>query len=345
MLWDEQVTVSSGVGYKNNVLLSPYNQRGSAFNIDGIDLMVMRVPVDGWQIVGSLIGDDTRYWQNVGTDREDTFIGSVQIQRMFSPGWQAGLEVRGLYEDEVLDISLDQGSPTTVLVEGFALTVQPSLRKELGESFWLKVEMPVSRWLLAAPMDDYWEFGPVATAGYNFGRQSDVTLSYGATFQPHDTWVALDQFGRIPPENPQLLNIFQQRTELAWHQYWDAHRRWRSSTRAVLVWKEDNGSGYFNYFQYQLIEDLRWQTKDWKIQGSVQLANEDYPVQKIGTKTHSSTTLSRAIWEVSLEAEHRLYRGVKGFARLQYDRCLSNEAESAGNYNATTISGGLRYEF
>ena len=343
MLWDEQVTVSSGLGYKNNVLLSQYNLQGSAFNINGIDWMVMRVPLDGWQIVGSLIGDDTRYWQNVGTDREDSFVGSLQLQRTFSRGWQAGLELRGLYEDQVLDISLDQGSPTTALVEGFALTVQPSLRKDLGESLWLKVEMPVSRWLLAAPMDDYWDFGPVATAGYNFSRQSDVTLSYGAAFQPHDTWVALDQYGYAPKEDPQLLDIFQQRTELAWHQFWDAHRRWRSSTRAILAWKKDNSSGYFNYFQYQLIGDLRWQTKDWQIQGSVQLANEDYPIQKIGPYT--STTLSRALWEVSLEAEHRLYLGLKGFAKLQYDRCLSNEAESAGNYNATTISGGLRYEF
>jgi hypothetical protein len=349
MLWSEQTTFSSGVGYNNNVLLSAFNPRGSAFFINGLDLMVIRVPLDGWQIVGAITGDDTRFWRNVGTDREDSFIGSLRVERELPDGWQAGLEARGLYEDQVLDTSTDSGVPATELVEGYGITGIPSLRKDLVAGLWLKVEVPVTRWYFQAPLDDYWEFGPVVTAGCDFGKRADVTASYGATWQPHDQWVTLNSFG-LPPRDPygnplppQRLVILQHQVELAWHQYWDSHRRWRSSTRLIFAYKEDNGSGWFNYYQYQVVEDLRWQTADWKIEGSAQLAYEDYPVQ-ISEEGYSQT-LYRNLLDLSLEVEHRLFKGLKGFAKIEYQRAISNEGLNAGDYNGTTVSGGVRWEF
>jgi len=340
MLWDEQISLSSGLGYNNNVRLNAFNPQGSAFFINGLDLMVMRMPLDGWQIVGAITGDDIRYCRSVGTSREDSFIASLRVERELPDGWQAGLEARGLYEDQVLDISTSSGTPVTALVEGYGITGQPSLRKDLIAGLWLKLEVPVTRWYFEAPLDDYWEFGPVVTVGCDFGKRADVTLSYGASYQLHDEWMALDAYGR---PLPQLLEIFQQRAELAWHQYWDSRQRWRSSTRLIFAYREDNGGGYFNYYQYQAVEDLRWQTADWEITGSAQLAYEDYPIQTI--EPHNSQTLYRNLLDLSLEGEHRLFKGLKCYAKLEYQRAISNEALNAGDYNGTTVSGGIRWEF
>jgi hypothetical protein len=349
MLWDEQISVSSGVGYNNNVLLSAFNPHGSAFFVNGVDLMVMRVPLDGWQVVGAIVGDDTRFWHNVGASREDSFLGSLRVERELPDGWQAGLEARGLYEDQVLDTSTDSGVPATELVEGYGITGIPSVRKDVVAGLWLKVEFPVTRWNFQAPLDDYWEFGPVVTAGYDIGKRADVALSYEAAYQEHDQWTTLDSFGLAPrdaygqPLPPQRLAILQRRAELAWHQYWDSHRRWRSSTRLIFTYREDNGSGWFNYYQYQVVEDLLWQTADWKIEGGAQLAYEDYPVQ-ISEEGYPQT-LYRNLLDLSLEAERRLFKGLKGFGKIEYQRAFSNEASSAGDYNGTTVSGGIRWEF
>ncbi len=340
MLWDEQVSLSSGLGYNDNVLLSAFNKQGSGFFINGLDLMVLRVPLDDWQIVGSIVGDDTRYWHNVGASREDSFVGSLRVQRELATGWQAGLELRGLYEDQVLDITTSLGTPATALVEGFGITATPSLRKDLVAGLWLKLEVPVTRWLFAAPLDDSWEFAPVLTAGYDFGKRADVTLSYTVSYQPHDQWVALNDGGETLP---QTLVTLQHQVELAWHQYWDAHRRWRSSTRVIFAYKEDNGGGWFNYYQYQAVEDLRWQTTDWKISGGAQLAYEYYPVQNIGIL--GPQRLYRTLANLSFEVERRLFKGLKSYAKVEYQRAISNEASDAGDYRGTTVSGGLRYEF
>ena len=340
MLWDKQIILSSGVGYKDNVLLSPFHPRGSQFSINGLDLMVLRVPLDGWQVVGSILGDDIRYWQNVGTNSEDSFLASLRVQREMPRGWQAGMEVRGMYVKQVLDISTSAGVPATALVDGYGYSLRPSLRKDFNSGFWLQLETPVTHWFYQAPFDEYWEYGPVMTAAQDFGKASEVRLNYGASYQPHAKWVALDQYGR---PLPQLLDIFQQRVELAWRQYWDSHHSWRSSTRLVFAYKQDNGGGFFNYYQYQAVQDLRWQTANWQVKGSAQLASEIYPVQGAGIL--NGEILGRHLLGLSFEVERRLFKGLKGFGKMEYQQVRSNEADNAGDYLARTVTCGLRWEF
>ncbi len=340
MLWDEQIALYSGVGYKDNVLLSPFNPRGSAFVIDGVDLAVMRLPLDGWEVVGAVVGDDIRYWRNVGTNSEDSLISSLRVRREWADGWRVGLEGRGLDEKQVLDISTRAAVPATALVEGYGITATPSVRKDFKDGLWVQVESPVTRWSLAAPLDDYWELGPLVTVGCNLGQYSDLAASYGASYQPHDNWVALDPYGR---PLPQLLEIFQDRTELAWHQYWDPQRRLRSSTRLIFADDQDNGGGYFNYYEYQIVQDVLWQTANWQVKGSVQQVYELYPVE--GVHVLDGQHLNRNLTDISFEVQRRLFKHFKGFGKFEYQRGHSNYAGGAGDYTTRAYSCGLRWEF
>lgn len=340
MLWTEEASVSSGVGYNNNVLLSPFNARGSGYVIDSLDLMVIRLPLDGWQVVGALVGDDTRFWHDVGTSREDTFLGTISVERELPDDWQIAWEERGLYEDEVLDVTTAQALPTTALVEGYGITGQPSARHDLAGGVWLKLEVPFTRYYYEAPLDDYWELGPVITAGYDLGKQTEITLSYGASYQMHDEWTALTAFGQPESQN---LEILQHQVTLSWRQYWDAKQHWRSSTRFIFADDLDNGGGWFNFKQYQVIEELSWQTDNWEIKGSAQLTYQDYPVQTLAG--HDPQLLYRNFLDLTLEIERRVFKGLKVFGKSEYQRAVSNELGGAGDYNQTMVSGGLRYEF
>jgi hypothetical protein len=188
--------------------------------------------------------------------------------------------------------------------------------------------------------DDYWEFGPVVTIGRELGRNGDLTLSYVASYQPHDSWLALDPFGRPLSQH---LEIFQDRTEVAWHQFWDPNKRFRSSTRLIIAYDEDNGGGYFNFYQYQVVQDLIWQTANWKVNGTAQQIYEYYPIQGVGTL--NGQFLDRNFLDLSLEVERRIFKQLKGFARAEYHRGHSNYTGGAGDYFARTYSGGLRWEF
>jgi hypothetical protein len=340
MLWDKQVTLSAGLGYNDNVFLSPFNPRPSPFFISGLDLVVLRLPLDGWQFEGSIIGDDIRFLHNVGTNSEDSLFSSLRVQRELPKGWRAGLEFRGVFEKQVLDISTIVSEPATALVEGYGFTLDPSLRKDFRSGLWLQIEMPVTHWYLQAPLDAYWEYGPVETVGYDFGKFADATLSYGASHQSHSEWVALDAYGRPLPQH---LDISQQRVELAWHQYWDSQRHWRSSTRLIFACDQDNGGGYFNYYQYQAVEDLRWQNAGWLIKGSAQIVDEIYPIQGVGIL--NGQILVRNLADLSLEVERRLCKGLKTFGKMEYQQAQSDYAQNAGDYSARIMTFGLRWEF
>lgn len=340
MLWDEQVSLSSGLGYKDNVFLSTFDARGSAFFLNGGDLTVLRLPLDGWKVVGLISGEDIRYWRNIGTNSEDSLVSSLRVQREWADGWQVGLEGRGIDEKQVLDVTTRESAPATALVEGYGISARPFARKDFKAGWWLQVEMPITRWSLKAPLDDYWDFGPVATVGYDLTKYSDLTFSYGASYQPHAEWLALNAFGGPLPQN---LEIFQDRTELGWRQYWDSHRHLRSATRFIFAYDEDNGGGYFDYYQYQIVEDLLWQTTDWQVKASAQQVYELYPVEGVGIL--NGQRLDRNLLDLSLAVERRLFKYLKGFGKMEYQRGHSNYAGDAGDYTARTFSCGLRLEF
>jgi hypothetical protein len=340
MLWSEAAEITSGIGYRDNILLSPFHPQGSGFFVNGLDFMTTRLPLDGWQIVGSVVGSDTHFWNDAGARREDLLHASGRVERELPGGWQAGLELRGQYEDQVLDISTSQGTPATALVEGEGFTVQPTLKKILPAGVSLKVELPIASWNFESPLDNYSELGPVLTAAWSVKTSTEISMSYSYTDQPHDAWLALDAYGG---PLPQRLEIQIQKIELAWDQSWDASQHWHTSTRLIYPEKQDNGGGFFNYDEYEVVEDFRWRTDNWQIQVSGLLAYEDYPVQT--SVQHGSQTLYRNTLDLSLEAERRIYKNLKTYAQLDYQRALSNEILGAGNYHSATVSGGLRYEF
>ena len=106
---------------------------------------------------------------------------------------------------------------------------------------------------------------------------------------------------------PGIWEVFQDRAELAWDQYWDAHKHLRSATRLVFAYDEDNGGGYFsNYYQYQIVEDLLWQTKNWEIKGSAQQVYELFPVEGVGIL--NGQHLDRNFLNLSLDAERRIFK-------------------------------------
>jgi hypothetical protein len=73
---------------------------------------------------------------------------------------------------------------------------------------------------------------------------------------------------------------------------------------------------------------------------SAQQVYEIYPVQPIGIL--NGQTLDRNLLDLSLEVERRLFKRLKGFAKVEYQRGHSNYVAGGDDYFARTYSGGLR---
>ena len=355
VLWDEDVTVRSGAGYKDNVLLSPSAPQGSAFFTSGLDLLVFRLPLDGLAFNFAMTGDDSRYERIVnGVEGEDSLLATAQVQKLFSDQWRGGLECKFLYLDQVAQELIQTGGVTTVVAKGHTLGMRPFVRHEIGTNRWVQLEFPLAREWWQSPLDDNWKLGGQAVLGLAYGQGSRLALSYGGSHIAYDNWLARNADGSEILGT--TLVLWQQNAELKWEQHWGQAQRWRSVAKLQFQYDEDNGGGFFNYFLYTLSEALRFETQDWGIQGSAAVSYYDFPVQPttippplvdfppqpIGPAA-PSPKLYLTTLDLALRVERRIYRSLKLFGSYTYQRVFSNQSDS--QYTANAVSGGLSWEF
>ena len=341
MLWDHEVSVRSGLGYKDNVLLSPFTPQGSGFFANGLDFSLIRLPLDRWQVVFMVSGDDWRYWNDAGTRNEDFALADLRVNRFLGSLWQVGCEARYVYDHQVIDVSQLPGATRTALAEGHGLTGQPFVRCETGSGWFSLLETPVTRWYFGRPLDAYWEAGPRLTLGREYGQDSHIQLAGSMSYEPHDENLALDSAGN--PVAGKLESIRQYQLELAWQHTWDARKHWRTVTKVAMGKVTDNDSGYFGYSHYRVAEEIRWRNPAWTIKGTGAVVWYDYPVQTVAPGTAGAAGLQRSRIDCKIEIERRLYQQLKSYVRFEYEQAFSNQASSC--YRASTISSGLEFSF
>ena len=129
--------------------------------------------------------------------------------------------------------------------------------------------------------------------------------------------------------------------ELNWTQTWDAKKRWQTATRAGLELNVDNGSGFYDYRNYRLSEELRYRVERWEAKARVRLSYYDYLTQPVSVDDPSRR--ERTLIALMLLAERTLSRRLKVFANYTWEKSVSNL--SFDNYQASLVTGGFAVTF
>lgn len=346
--WQKDLTLRTGIGYKDNALLSPSAPQGTGFFANGLDFSVNRLPLDGLEFVFFVSGDDERYWRQInaatnGTtttvaNGEDIALASVQVKKYIGSLWSVGFEGRESYVDQVEYAFLETGAPGPVKVHGNYLSLTPFVRGDWTSNWWTRLDFTVRRELLSSPLDNSWNFGPVLKMGYTYGSGSEVALSYGSEFSEHNGLAAQAADGSSLSNK---LSIWHQEAELRWQQYWDEARHWRSTVRFVFTDLDDNGGGFQNDHIYTAAANLRYRTRSWSFEGAAKYAYHDFPVQTVPIT--GNPKLHETFVDLSLKADRKLYKSLRVYGELDYDRTFSNE--SGVESDAKTAVGGVSFEF
>src|SRR5579871_1454377 len=80
-VWDHEIEVKTGIGYKDNLLLSDLNREGSGFVVNGADISIWRIPVDANQFFFFVSGEDTRYFHGQSLGSEQLIVGAALYKR------------------------------------------------------------------------------------------------------------------------------------------------------------------------------------------------------------------------------------------------------------------------
>lgn len=338
-LWVRSVEARLWTGFKDNVLLANRDEEESPLIAGGADFGLFRLPMDGWEWFFLSSADYTRYPNAAAAKEESSAIAQGQGQKEFGDGWKAGGSAEYIYFNQVFDASILQDERRAIKLEAHGFTVRPMISKALRETFRLELELPSTRQFFGDIIDDYWETGAELTLGREFTRATDLAASYEFLDRFHDSRESRDSAGRLQPGR--ILQFRQHELTLAWRQFWDPDRRWRTVTRLSLQLNEDNGGGYYDYLRPEFSEQIRYESKSWAARAEVRVAHYLYAHQRVSDS--DSPIRERTYVRLNLRGEKNLWKTLKLFAQYEYERALSNL--ETDTYTANTISAGLDWEY
>src|SRR6266516_1936991 len=122
-LWVRDVELRAAVGYKDNLLLSHMPTERSILIGSGADVTIARLPIDGKHLNLLLSADDTRYLQGRSVNHEDLAVAVGQVKLDLNPAWRVGLDLRYVYQDQVVDTSITETNLEATVVRGHGLAV------------------------------------------------------------------------------------------------------------------------------------------------------------------------------------------------------------------------------
>ena len=226
----------------------------------------------------------------------------AQGSKDLGEGWKMGLGANYMFEHQVLDVSVTQTNQyTNTEVLGNSVVGRWFVRKDI-KPYWVDAELSLMRQWLAAPLDSFLQSGPRLTIGRLLNHGSDLTLSYQWLWVGFDTREQVTAAGYAEPGTS--LRFQNQLVEMVWHQALDEKSHWHSMTRSGLGLNQDNGSGYFDFWQYRLAEQVKYKARTWEISAVGRVDYYDFTVQTV-----SATDLAlrqKTVFSASLRVEKQL---------------------------------------
>ena len=333
-LSDQTVTLRTGAGYKDNILLSHFAPQGSGFSRLGLDADYLRTSAEDSRFYLLLTGDDWFYWDNPSTRHEDLWTAAINFKR---PQNDFDFETMGFYafENQVLDLSSEENidAPPAKVV-GHTLSLRPAVRWNFAQTnHWLRFKWDVTRQFYNSPAISFIRTGPEIGIGGDYGYGSEWSIDYKPLWQHYDH-ARQTITGSAGAD-------WRQRLEFNDSHYWDDGRHWQTGAQVFLEYNRDDDSGAFDYYRYGGSAEIRYSDDRWNSGVRVDAGRYRYLHLPVGVTDPAKWYLA----DVTVDADLRrtLTEWLTLFVEYEYERSLSNRQTQ--NYRANTVSAGLEWVF
>ena len=335
-IWEPMGEITTGLGFRNNVLRSSVDNENSAFFMISGDVYLMRYSETGALLVLYLLGEDIRYTDSPSVNYEQFLSGAADISSPLGDRDEVGLLASYLYQHQVVDASATEVDVRRVLVLGHSAALRPRWEHTFNGGWDVRLEGSVLRQIYEHELDDYTEMDRMFSLIYGYGHRSEALVSYESTLRYYDTREQYDASGAAIAGTDLIYS--QNEIGSVWRHYWDADRYWRTSSKLSYMLNRDNGSGYFNYERLLFRQQVRWDNGTWNIKANARFGGYFYPIQKIGNEDR---TRSYALLDVRIE--RKLNKYVMLFAAGEHEWSMSNDP--LDEYRSWMASGGIGVEF
>ena len=335
--WSADGTLRTTGGYRDNVLLSPFNPVSAPLVGVGADLLVNRLPADGTEVTLLATGDYTVFLDAPEAEPEALALAQAGVSRELGSRWKCGLAGEYVFLHQVFDVSVTEAELSSVTARGHTFTLTPSGSLDLGRGLGVSTECDGTRQLFPEPLDNYWELKPLValTKGYPGGVDFRLGYRFGARW--YDTRAPLDAEGDPLPGR---LDFAAHEVELRPTVFWDAARHWRTQFRLGWLENSDNGGGYFDFTRLAAGAQVQYQSGPWTFRVEGQARWYSYPVQR--SDGPDSSLRERTDLAGLVRGEFKVSRKLR--LVVQYERDASQDKAPDASYDANGLTAGVELD-
>lgn len=339
--WQTAGTLRGSVGWRDNVLLSPFAPIRRPFVRAEVEAIALRPRQAVWEIASFLNGDILRYVPAPAeTSGEEQWAAHGEARWQRFAATRAALQATGYQHRQVLDLSETEAqrfvAPTTVRGANVGVTVTADL------PFGLSL-----RPMLHLRRNDYREYpgdydARRGGAQLEWHRNESFSIRAGwfETRRDYDERFRYTAGGRPLPGT--RLKFHQRDADLRLR--WTGGREHRVSASATVGRFEnrDGASGYFDYDQERVRLELDWSRAAWRVAFDGTAKRLEFLGQTVGAGIAPPSRVADD-YDVSLRLERQLESLWTAFLEHRWERSRSNEADF--NYRANTALLGVQREF
>jgi len=338
--WSISSSARVAFGYKDNVLLSHADEERSGFARGGFDTMLWHVPklpdgrIDYFVFAG---GEGTRYFSSASVDHEERAFLRAQWRYQIPQRFKCALDLKGYYDDQIFDVSDTDVRRLVAELKVRGATLGPSLHWDFFPSLWLEAEGFGKRerdrdGVLANRTAD-----GALRFGWHHGERVELSVAGMERFRHYDYRKLFSSVGRELDDT--YLKIREREGEVRLVIGWDA--AWKTTMRAGVLRYIDNGSGFFNYHQRGVTQEIEWERGRWSASAEASARRLAYDVQAIGYG--SPTPLVKDEFSTELRLARKLSARWSIFGEYTWERRRSNDPIAAYNVNEGLL--GIRWNW
>lgn len=339
--WHPSTTIRGALGWRDNVLLSPFAPIERGFGRAELEAMLFRPMRNRWEVVSFLTGDVLRYFDPPAETRGEQ-QWAIHAEGRWQPIDAARLAVKGAgyFRDMVIDLSETEARRVVAPTRVRGGYVSSAVRLSLPAGFRLEPGVQVKRTDYRDYAGDFDEARNGGRLEWRGWRRLVVSAAWHESRRDYAQRIQYTAGGRPLPGTQ--LEFRQRDGEFGVRTSWDMAGAWMAAVSAGRLENRDGASGYFDFNQRRARMELQWEAARWRVHLDADTRRLDYLVQTVGAGLVPPPRIVDD-HELTLRIERKLGAAWLAFAEHRWERSRSNEVDFS--YRANTFSLGIQREF
>lgn len=339
--WTSSVSAQAAYGYKDNLLLSAAGEERSALARGSVEVFLLRMAGSRFDYSFYAQAEGTRYFKGDAVDQDATAWLMTEAGVHFTDTLKLSLPLTGYFFDQVFDASETELRRDVAALKVSGLMVAPTLRWDFLANTWLEAQVGGERKLYQDRVNDSTIGDATLRLGSKLGQRVEVRISASERRRKFDERAQYSLAGRelVGTE----LKVREREGELRLDWTIDQDGKWKSTTRLGWLRYADNGSGYFDYSQKRIVQELDWTTGDWLLRLSGTAGRIDFNVQTVGVGVDLPFRLSDD-YAAELKVERKLSERWTALAAYTWERRRSNDPISSYRMNEGLLGARWSWE-